>query len=51
MYIEEAQVKRVSEEDEPVEWQRGTGVEERRSLEKLGWHLLRVLMADLRSKP
>ena len=34
-----------SEEDEPVGWQRGRGGEERRGLEKLGWHqLLRVLM-------
>jgi hypothetical protein len=36
MYIVEAQVKKASEEDEPVGWRRGTGVEERRGLEKLG---------------
>ena len=40
-------MKRVSEKDEPVEWQGGTGVEERKSLD----HFLRVLMANLRSKP
>jgi hypothetical protein len=45
MYILEAQVKRASEEDEPVGWLRRTGSEERRSLEKLKWHLMRVLMA------
>jgi hypothetical protein len=45
MYIVEAQVKRASEEDEPVGWRGGTGVEERRGLEKLGWHLLRDCMA------
>jgi hypothetical protein len=45
MYIVEAQGKRASEEDEPVGWLWGTGAEERRSLEKLGWHLLLVLMA------
>jgi hypothetical protein len=41
----EAQVKRESEEVEPVgRWLR-TVVEEWRSLEKLEWHLLQVLMA------
>ena len=36
MHTVEDQVKRASEEDEPVRWRRGTDVEERRSLEKLG---------------
>jgi hypothetical protein len=36
MYIVEAQVKRASEEDEPVGWQCGTGAEERRGLERWG---------------
>jgi hypothetical protein len=41
----EAQVKRASEEAEPVGWRRGTGVEKQRGPEKLGWRLLGVWMA------
>jgi hypothetical protein len=37
MYIVEAQVKRTSEENEPVGCRSGTGVEGRRGLEKMGW--------------
>jgi uncharacterized protein YunC (DUF1805 family) len=45
VYIVEAQVKRASEEAEPVGLRRGMGVEKQRGLEKVGWRLLRVWMA------